>query len=165
MLLDLRDILTDPGGVVPFDFNMDMSEFHFATVKEFSTPVHVTGRVENHAGTLTLSGRLSAEMVCVCARCLREFPRHLGLGIRAFLAEKLEDEDNVDYYLLQDGCADLEEIAATAVILNMEQRFLCKEDCKGLCPKCGKDLNDGPCSCGADRDQRLAVLGQLLKQD
>ena len=47
----------------------------------------------------------------------------------------------------------------------MDSRFLCREDCKGLCPKCGKDLNDGPCKCGEDQDPRLAVLAQLLENN
>lgn len=83
----------------------------------------------------------------------------------AYLTEELEDEDNEDYYLLEDGTADLEEIARDALILNFEPRLLCKDDCKGLCPKCGKDLNDGPCGCAEDPDPRMAALRQLLEKE
>jgi uncharacterized protein len=93
------------------------------------------------------------------------FPKHLDLDLNAFLAEELQDEDSEDIYLLDGDYADIDEIAFTTLVLNMEQRFLCKEDCKGLCPKCGKNLNDGPCDCREDQDPRLAVLGQLLENN
>ncbi len=165
MQLDLRELIKRPDGVVPFSFELDMSDYDFDSVKEFRTPVSCVGQVENHAGTLTLTAALTAELLCVCARCLKEFPKRLQLDVTAYLAEELEDEDSVDYYLLKDGMADLDEIMVTTVVLNMEQRFLCREDCKGLCAKCGKDLNDGPCGCGEDKDSRWAVLGQLLEKE
>ena len=165
MMLDLREIINVPGGKVPLDMEMDLSQLHFDSVKEFLTPLHVEGEVVNRAGVLVLEAHLSADMTCVCARCLKEFPKHLALRTYAFLAQELQDEDNVDYYLLDNGFADMWEIAGTALVLNMDQRQLCKPDCKGLCPKCGKDLNEGPCDCGEDRDPRLAVLGQLLEKD
>ena len=47
----------------------------------------------------------------------------------------------------------------------MDGKHLCSEDCKGLCPTCGKDLNEGPCGCGKEVDPRLAVLAKLLDKD
>ena len=105
------------------------------------------------------------DFYCQCARCLKEFPMRLRREAAAYLTEELEDEDNEDYYLLEDGTADLEEIARDALILNFEPRLLCKDDCKGLCPKCGKDLNDGPCGCAEDPDPRMAALRQLLEKE
>ena len=56
-------------------------------------------------------------------------------------------------------------ILSTLFILDMDSKFLCREDCKGLCPKCGKNLNLGPCGCGKETDPRFAVLEQLLDKD
>ena len=50
-------------------------------------------------------------------------------------------------------------------LLDMETKQLCSEDCKGLCPICGKDLNSGACNCAQPKDQRFAVLQQLLDND
>ena len=58
---------------------------------------------------------------------------------------------------------DLAELARDAFILDMDTKTLCSEDCKGLCPHCGADLNLGPCSCKKDVDPRLAVLAKLLE--
>ena len=52
------------------------------------------------------------------------------------------------FLLLQDGLLDIGEYVRTAVILELPSRFLCREECKGLCPKCGADLNAATCSCG-----------------
>ena len=68
-------------------------------------------------------------------------------------------------YTHLDGAVDAEEVARTAFILGMDSKFLCSEDCKGLCPTCGADLNLGPCGCRKEVDPRLAVLAQLLQQD
>ncbi len=54
------------------------------------------------------------------------------------------------------------DVLETCFILNMDQKFLCSEDCKGLCERCGRNLNDGPCGCGKQLDPRMAVLSQLL---
>ncbi len=148
-----------------FEYDLDIGELKFTSVKEFVTPLHVIGKVENHADTLTLYAKLTTDMICICCRCLKEFPKRFALETRAFLATELEDEYSEEYYLLEDGTADIDEIAVTALVLNMDQRFLCREDCKGLCPKCGRDLNEGPCGCTEEQDSRLAVLGQLLERE
>ena len=56
----------------------------------------------------------------------------------------------------------MDEILSSLFILDMETKFLCREDCKGLCPTCGKNLNLGPCGCRKSLDPRFAVLEQLL---
>ena len=165
MELDLRELIAQDAGRVGFDFELDTDGLDFEGVLSYTTPVTVRGAVENHAGLLTVSAVIEAGLYCQCARCLKEFPRHLRIEAAAYLAEELEDEDNGDYYLLNDGKADMEEIARDALILNFEQRILCSEDCKGLCPKCGKDLNDGPCGCAEDPDPRMAALRQLLEKE
>ena len=81
------------------------------------------------------------------------------------LVREIEDEDTADEwtFLLKEDKADLDEILTTAFVLNMDSKLLCRPDCKGLCCRCGKNLNDGPCGCRPEVDPRLAVLGQLLK--
>lgn len=164
MQLNLREIIDVPGGSVPFDYELDLSGLESGSVLSVSGPAKVSGRVVNRAGVLMAEGVLRADVICVCARCLREFSQHQEIAINAFLAEELQNEDSDDTYLLEGDYADLDEIANTAFVLSTEQRLLCREDCRGLCSKCGKDLNDGPCECREDQDPRLAVLGQLLEK-
>ena len=79
---------------------------------------------------------------------------------RGIVEENPEDDPNL--FVLEGNEIDLSEILATCFILDMETKFLCREDCKGLCPTCGKNLNLGPCSCRKALDPRFAVLEQLL---
>ncbi len=164
MVLDLRELIASPGKGLDYEFELDSSDLDLDGVLRYLTPVTVTGRVENHAGHIETRFRISAELICQCARCLKEFPKQLRMEGAAYLTEELEDEDNEDYYLIVDGAADLTEAARDHIILNFEPRLLCREDCLGLCPKCGKDLNEGPCGCGEDLDPRLLALGQLLEK-
>jgi uncharacterized protein len=165
MRLDLREIINIPGGQVPFDYEPDLSELSFDSVKEIKKPVHVSGRVQNIAGVLVLTADICADLICICARCLKEFGHSMHICVEVTLAEEIHDESDVDVFLLEGDNVDVDEIVTTYVVLNMEQRFLCREDCKGLCPKCGADLNEGPCTCKAEIDPRLTVLGQLLENE
>ena len=72
-------------------------------------------------------------------------------------------EENDEIVLLENGQVDAGELAREAFILGMDTKTLCSEDCKGLCPRCGADLNVGPCSCKKEVDPRLAVLAKLLE--
>ena len=80
-------------------------------------------------------------------------------------AQELENEENDDILLLNGTELDLDEAVSTAFILAMDTKNLCSDDCKGLCAKCGADLNLGPCGCGPDVDPRLAALAQLLDKE
>ena len=81
------------------------------------------------------------------------------------LAEEVQDEENDDIILLENGAFDLGDLARTAFILEMDTKTLVQQDCKGLCPGCGVDLNQGSCTCKKDVDPRLAVLAKLLEKD
>ena len=86
--------------------------------------------------------------------------------MEAVLVTKLENEDYDDPWTFElDGDqADLDDILTTAVVLNMDSKLLCSEDCQGLCPKCGADLNEGPCDCTPELDARWAALQQFLNK-
>ena len=90
--------------------------------------------------------------------------KHYKVPIERVLVSKLENGENDEIILLQDFKLDLYELCFTEVVLAMPSKHLCKEDCKGLCPECGKDLNDGPCGCATTSgDPRMAALAKLLE--
>ena len=165
MLLDLHEIINIPGGSVPFEYEPDFSGLSFESVKAIRPGAKAAGRVENHAGMLVLTAELDVMLDCICARCLKEFERPVRQHVEAVLAADCESTDDPDIFPLDGDYIDVDEVVTTAFVLNMDQRFLCREDCKGLCEKCGKNLNDGPCECKAEIDPRLAVLGHLLEKE
>ena len=103
MKLDLHELIASPGGSVGFSFELDPEGLDFEGVLAYRSPITVKGSVENHAGLLTLRALIEADLLCQCARCLKEFPMRLRKEAAAYLTEELEDEDNEDYYLLEDG--------------------------------------------------------------
>ena len=162
MLIDLREIIGVPGGSVRFDYEPDMSNAAFGSIARIKQPSRAAGNVVNSAGVLTFSANADAVCVCVCARCLKEFDYPVHKHISAYLTEGGEDGEDPDGYFLQGDMIDADEIIVTEFVLDMDERLFCKEDCAGLCERCGSDLNEGPCSCKKETDSRLAVLGQLL---
>ncbi len=164
MLLNLREVINIPGGRADFDYELDLSGMAFPSVAGFSTPVHAVGYVKNTAGILDLSADITADAVCVCARCCKEFTKHIQLHTDAVLADEVQDEYTSDVFPLQGDDADIDEVVITAFVLNLDQRILCRPDCRGLCEKCGADLNDGSCGCKKEIDPRLASLGKLLEE-
>lgn len=165
MRLDLRPILRTPGASLPFQFQLDLSGMDFYGARPFAHPVRVSGAVRNMAGALSLEGTAETTLELTCDRCLKPFSQPLALPVSTLLAEELEDEENDEIVLLQDGAADLDEIFTTALVLSMDAKHLCSEDCKGLCPTCGADLNLGPCQCRKEPDPRFAALAQLLDKE
>ena len=163
MLLDIRPILHTPGKQLSFQFAMDLSDVEFSGRYPASRPVETSGVVRNTAGLLELEFTAKTVLDAVCDRCGKAFQQEREIPFRCMLAEELQNEDNDEIVLLEDGQVDVGELARTAVILGMDTKTLCSEDCKGLCPRCGADLNQGPCSCQKETDPRLAVLARLLE--
>ncbi len=163
MLFDVKPILHTPGKQLDFQFALDLSDMEFAGRYPISRPVCVSGRVRNSADVLDLELTARSTLDAVCDRCGKAFLQDKEIPFACLLAEQLENGENDEIVLLEDGKVDLGDLARTAFILGMDTKTLCSEDCKGLCPRCGADLNLGPCSCKKEADPRLAVLAKLLE--
>ena len=163
MRLDLRSILHVPGASLPFSFALDLSGLDFYGEHPFAGPVQVSGTVRNQADALVLEGTAETTLELVCDRCLKPFCRDMRVPVDSLLAETLEDEENDEIILLDGWELDLDQVVTETFVLAMDTKNLCSDDCKGLCPKCGADLNQGPCQCRPETDPRWAALSQLLK--
>lgn len=165
MLLGLSKIIDCPGASVPFAINLDLSDLSFGSCCPAKEPVRAEGTVRNTAGVLLMNGEVTAQLQGVCDRCASEFSREVRYPFEAVLVTELYDEENEDQWVfqLEGDCADLDDIVRTVFVLNMDSKLLCSDDCKGLCCRCGTNLNHGPCQCEKELDPRFAALRQLLK--
>lgn len=136
-----------------------------------SGPVHLAGRLKNLSGYMCLSLTITADYDTVCDRCLA--PLHCTeeffLEKTVAVAGTLEEEDSYEveneYILIENNQLDLGETVLEVLILELPWRHLCREDCRGLCEKCGHNLNEGDCGCPKKTlDPRLAVLSSLLNK-
>ena len=166
MLLGLSKIIDCPGASVPFSASVDLSDLRFGTSYPVSEPVEAEGTVRNTAGVLMMTGTIRTTIHGTCDRCASDFDRDMELPIDAVLVTELANEENEDEWVfpLEGDCADLEDIVRTIFVLNLDSKLLCKDDCAGMCCRCGKNLNDGPCNCQKEIDPRFAALKQLLEK-
>ena len=125
----------------------------------------MTGRVKNIADVLVLEGQAKSVLDYTCDRCMGRFSREKTVKLSYMLAEEMEGEEDGEIVLLDDGEIDIGDLAYTAFILDMDTKHLCSEDCKGLCPGCGANLNQEDCRCKKQVDPRLAALAKLLQDD
>jgi uncharacterized protein len=103
---------------------------------KFHRPIEVKARVSRITNTVTVELGLSTLISAICSRCLEEFVIDFKKQPRLnFIADKSQ------------GPIDLNPAIAEEIILDFPMKPLCKADCQGLCPKCGKDLNQGKCNC------------------
>lgn len=166
MKLDLKRIAREPGSTLPFAFQMDLSRLEWNGEHPVSKPVTVEGRVRNMAGVLLLQATMVTTLSLTCDRCAQPFSKEKRVDFESMLAAELENEESDDIILLDgDMQLDLEELLGDVFLLNMDTKNLCSQDCKGLCPGCGADLNREPCRCKKEIDPRLSKLAQLLGQD
>ena len=167
MLLDLSKIIETPGASVSFSHSVDLSDLCYGTSYPVSEPVLVTGTVRNTADVLMMKGMITTCIHGVCDRCASDFTRTVEIPMDLVLVTELSNEDSEDerVFSLEGDNADLEDIVRTVFVLNMDSKLLCKDDCAGLCCKCGKNLNDGPCGCQKEPDPRFAALRQLLDKE
>ena len=164
MLLDLSKIMDSPGASVSFSTSVDLSDLLYGTCCPVDEPVLASGSVRNTAGVLVMTGDIHTTIHGVCDRCAADFTQNVGFPIDVVLVTELSNEENEDEWVfpLEGDSADLDDIVRTVFVLNLDSKLLCKEDCKGLCCRCGTNLNDGPCNCQKELDPRFAALRQLL---
>ncbi len=165
MSIDLRELIRNPGRTLSFRRELSADRLDFPQVLSYEEGPVGEGVITNDAGALTVRGSVHAAMRCVCDRCAKEFGLAVDFPLEVPLAAAPEDEENPDYFLLDGDELDIDDLLETGFILSMDPQILCREDCRGLCPRCGADLNDGPCGCRAETDPRLAVLEQLLEKE
>ena len=166
MRLGLSKIIDCPGASVPFSTSVDLSDLRYGECYPVSEPVLASGTVRNTAGVLMMTGTIHTTIHGVCDRCASDFDADVDYPIDVVLVTELSNEENEDEWVfpLEGDSADLDDIVRTVFVLNLDSKLLCKEDCKGLCHRCGKNLNDGPCNCQKELDPRFAALKQLLEK-
>ena len=166
MKLDLKRIAHEPGAVLPFDYELDLTWLEWNDTRPITQPVHVEGRVRNMAGALILNVEMNTTLSLNCDRCTKAFTAEKSVEYETLLATELANGENDDIILLDRDCQlELDELLGDVFILELDTKNLCSEDCKGLCARCGVNLNEESCRCKREVDPRLAKLAQLLEQD
>lgn len=134
-----------------------------------SSPLRVTGRLSAAgAGKFYWHGKVAGDVTMPCRRCLNDATEHVQDDVYVIFAEAgSEETEDPDVYVLEERSKhiDLRPAVREQWLLMAPSFVVCREDCKGLCPTCGKDLNEGPCECPPSRDTRWDTLRGLQTKD
>ncbi|MGN7453862.1 YceD family protein [Paenibacillus pasadenensis] len=130
-------------------------------------PMSVELDVGPYEGTAQVTGELRADLTMVCSRCLEPVEEHLSIPIeeRFALASMVKDpEADEDLILVAEDKVDLQPYVEGTLLIYLPMAPLCSDDCKGLCPDCGTNLNEQSCGCSRDViDPRFEALKKLLE--
>ena len=167
MIIDINPILK--GEKKQLDVEYLLSIENEIEEIDFNEASLVKGNVKDMAGYITLNLEANVKYKTNCARCLTPISESMLIVFEKTVVTEdteLQNEENDDYIVSKDGFIDVDETLIEQIFLELPLRHLCKEDCKGLCPKCGRDLNKECCNCDlTEPDPRFDVLRKLLENN
>lgn len=153
MKINIADIIKEQGATKWVSVSKENIELprQFNSM-ELSGPVTLEGQLESDNGSIYLIGTLTAQLKTICDRCTCD------------CIYNIKSEVTEDFGKLVDRFAiDLEPIIDENFIISLPMKTLCKEECQGICFKCGEDLNKGSCNCDREvLDPRLEKLGLIF---
>jgi uncharacterized protein len=135
--------------------------------------VKVQGKLEKSGQTIICQGSLQTGLSATCTRCLEDFSFKVKAKLSVHFIPRVENNKpaeeieltgvDVEQEFYEEGRIDLAYPVRDLILLSLPQVRLCREDCAGLCPECGTNLNENKCACKHEGsgDPRLAVLQQL----
>ncbi len=163
MLFELKSVFLNEGEEKSISYKLDIADIDIDGVFPFKTPVNVTAAASNTASLVTVTIDVSFDYTRNCDRCSKLYTRRMNMSFTHNLVQSLVDDGNDDYIETPDFKLELDEVVISDILLSLPQKNLCKSDCKGLCPMCGHNLNEGECSCDKRQiDPRLEILKQLM---
>ncbi|MFT8889544.1 MAG: DUF177 domain-containing protein [Ethanoligenens sp.] len=163
MLVNLKDIFAGgPPIAIAYEMNLSDEEVPGGGFP-FSDPVHVTGRIENRAGVVMLHATVQAVRHVRCDRCLSPIHQPMQVVFENVLVTESQGDDSDELLVCAEQTLDMDALAKTNLLLSLPMKELCRPDCKGLCPNCGKNLNEGPCACKPEGHPAFLKLRKFLQ--
>ncbi|MCD5405208.1 MAG: DUF177 domain-containing protein [Desulfotomaculum sp.] len=176
MLIDVSDLKKRKWNSRSFEFYEDLSIKALEYEIEFFKPVKVSIDITNCGSYFQVNGRIVAVLKLTCDRCLKTYEYLMNTSLIEQYYQKSNCESSSAH-----GCKnslklheeripfsgdfiDIDSEVLASIRLALPMKHLCREDCLGICPKCGVDLNFEQCKCQKDEiDIRMSVLKKLLK--
>ena len=171
MLIDLSKLLTHEGKqqqveILPSGdtFSCELGEFSYGE----NEPVMLTIKhKENQILSIRAEGQVAVWIPC--SRCLEPVLVSCPVDYDEEIDMKLSEEERIEALdessFIQNKELDTDKLLHNEILINWPMRVLCKEDCKGICSICGKNLNHGTCDCDhTDLDPRMAQIRDIFNK-
>lgn len=157
MYINLSD-LEEIGDRKQFLLELEFHGLEFVNREiEIEEPIKLELEIFNTSDSFVVEGKLKAELILSCSRCLQKYSSSIELEISEDVL-KSEMEDEEELYL--------DDIVVDNIILFLPMKPLCSDGCRGICPECGQNLNEGECDCEVEAvDPRLAKLKDFYNED
>ncbi|MDQ5988209.1 MAG: hypothetical protein CSYNP_03965 [Syntrophus sp. SKADARSKE-3] len=134
--------------------------------------IRVTIHVRRHGDNVFLEGSIVTALDLTCCRCLETAVFPIDVAFRYTMVPMPDEQageielgsDDLEYGYYNEDTIDLEPLIFEQIVLQIPIKVLCREDCRGLCSRCGANLNQEPCRCEDTVDERFAVLKKLKIQ-
>ena len=163
MIIDLKHIFVTDNSAFPLRYALDLSDIEYMGEYPLKKPVEIVGEIVNKASLVRLEAEIRFEFDALCDRCGTRTAKQHILKVSKSLATSIAGEESDTIITVPDMKLDLDELLYGETVTNLPMKHLCSDDCKGLCPKCGKNLNEGECGCERrEIDPRLRALADLL---
>lgn len=170
--LDISKIKNSPGTEYHLIKEFKMQPIQ-AGVEEviFNTPVRLDVSIANKGGSIAVAGSFETNIKLACGRCLEFFDMPVREEIIEFYyntgkQEIKPDDVGEDWIPYRGDSIDVAPEVARTILASLPMKLLCRDDCRGLCQSCGKNLNVEKCDCDKDDiDLRLVKLKQLLEKN
>jgi uncharacterized protein len=149
-----------------FESRVSPSEVNLQENDEFSDPIEITHLVDKIGDEVFVKTRLQTLAVLTCDRCLDQYKMTIDEKIDAILTHDddlaVQEEEDIILVTKSTREVDISESVRQALLLAIPFKKLCREGCKGLCPRCGANLNHTPCSCAKEKqDPRWDALRNI----
>ena len=171
MQIALNDVLKDDGKILRVDADFGPDTFEMKLGKYPITRKTPVSLVLTNKGkrNLLIQGRMDLTILIPCGRCLEEVPVEFELDFEKKIDMNLTEEERREAL---DECAyihgydlDVDELVYSEILVNWPLRVLCKEDCKGICSRCGANLNIQTCDCDTTGlDPRMAAIKDIFSK-
>lgn len=151
--------------IIPFSGRIDLSHISRWGETPFPNPVSVEGTLSRQHGEITLDYTVEYLLCGSCARCLAEVEKPGRAAFSHIVTEDGTEDDPEEWLRAEGGRLDMTQAVGGDLLLSLDLKLLCGEDCKGLCPHCGQNRNTHPCDCesGKKTDPRFEALLEYLE--
>ncbi len=167
MLIEVADLRRQTGNEKEFTGKIARIEIELQGALAVLSEVAVKGLAKNVGGKIYIKGNVVADANLNCSRCLEPFVIPVESSFEdAYFAQRTVDYRDLEETgrIYKGDQIDLEDVIIESLILTLPMKAICHQDCKGLCPSCGCNLNTGHCSCGPQTiDPRLTILEEYNK--
>lgn len=163
--MNLSSILNGKRQTLNIEAEFETMELKNDQGLHYLSPLIINGIIRKTSDSIRMNLNIKTKVAVPCSRCLEEaeYPIDMEAEVVLLTEDTVSWEDEYDSFIIENDEIDLIDIATLEILQEILVQPLCGEDCQGICPSCGKNLNTEECNCEKETDSRFDILKELLK--